>query len=183
MSSHGKRLLGIQKSCDFVLELLSTYSITAMHLSRLGEQGVLRASQEFSFITPSDSVSTRSSIMPHKINPDPMELVSGKSARVIGDLMTLLTLCKGLPLAYNCDLQEDKEPIVHKGLPFRTGHDVVGRAVALRVYNSCQLHDLSLDEFRTINPVFDESVYDYLGVENCNTPILTNIAAEANITS
>ncbi|KAJ7006952.1 hypothetical protein NC653_006113 [Populus alba x Populus x berolinensis] len=69
------------------------------------------ASEEFGFLTPSDSVSTGSSIMPQKKNPDPMELVRGKSARVIGDLVTLLTLCKGLPLAYNRDLQEDKEPV------------------------------------------------------------------------
>ncbi|KAL4336842.1 hypothetical protein AHAS_Ahas12G0050600 [Arachis hypogaea] len=82
-----------------------------VHLSRLGEEWVLWTSEEFGFITPSDSISTGSSIMPHKKNPDPMELVRGKSARVIGDLVTLLTLCKGLPHAYNRDLQEDKEPV------------------------------------------------------------------------
>lgn len=92
---------------DFVLEFLSANSITAIHLSRLGEEWVLWASEEFGFITPSDSVSTGSSIMPQKKNPDPMELVRGKSARVVGDLVTLLTLCKGLPLAYNRDLQVD----------------------------------------------------------------------------
>ncbi|KAJ7958916.1 Argininosuccinate lyase [Quillaja saponaria] len=96
---------------DFVLEFLSANSIIAIHLSRLGEEWVLWASEEFGFITPSDSVSTGSSIMPQKKNPDPMELVRGKSARVIGDLVTLLTLCKGLPHAYNRDLQEDKEPV------------------------------------------------------------------------
>ncbi|KAL0680834.1 hypothetical protein Bca4012_047681 [Brassica carinata] len=89
---------------DFVLEFLYANSNTAIHLSRLGEE-------EFGFMTPSDSVSTRSSIMPQKKNPDPMELVRGKSARVIGDLVTVLTLCKGLPLAYNRDFQEDKEPL------------------------------------------------------------------------
>lgn len=90
---------------DFVLEFLSANSITAIHLSRLGEEWVLWASEEFGFITPSDAVSTGSSIMPQKKNPDPMELVRGKSARVVGDLVTLLMLCKGLPLAYNRDLQ------------------------------------------------------------------------------
>lgn len=90
---------------DFVLELLSANAIIAMHLSRLGEEWVLWASEEFGFITPSDSVSTGSSIMPQKKNPDPMELVRGKSARVLGDLVTLQVLCKGLPLAYNRDLQ------------------------------------------------------------------------------
>ncbi|XP_057790186.1 argininosuccinate lyase, chloroplastic [Salvia miltiorrhiza] len=96
---------------DFVLEFLSANSITAVHLSRLGEEWVLWASEEFGFIIPSDSVSTGSSIMPQKKNPDPMELVRGKSARVIGDLVSLLVLCKGLPHAYNRDLQEDKEPV------------------------------------------------------------------------
>lgn len=90
---------------DFVLEFLSANSITAIHLSRLGEEWVLWASEEFGFITPSDSVSTGSSIMPQKKNPDPMELVRGKSARVVGDLVSLLVLCKGLPQAYNRDLQ------------------------------------------------------------------------------
>lgn len=90
---------------DFVLEFLSANSITAIHLSRLGEEWVLWASEEFGFLIPSDSVSTGSSIMPQKKNPDPMELVRGKSARVVGDLVTLLVLCKGLPQAYNRDLQ------------------------------------------------------------------------------
>lgn len=90
---------------DFVLEFLSANSIAAVHLSRIGEEWVLWASEEFGFLTPSDKVSTGSSIMPQKKNPDPMELVRGKSARVVGDLMTVLTLCKGLPQAYNRDLQ------------------------------------------------------------------------------
>nr|CAB3462507.1 unnamed protein product [Digitaria exilis] len=96
---------------DFVLEFLAANSIAAVHLSRIGEEWVLWASEEFGFLTPSDKVSTGSSIMPQKKNPDPMELVRGKSARVVGDLMTVLTLCKGLPQAYNRDLQEDKEPL------------------------------------------------------------------------
>lgn len=90
---------------DFLLEFLSTNSITAVHLSRLAEEWVLWASEEFGFLIPSDAVSTGSSIMPQKKNPDPMELVRGKSARVIGNLTTLLVLCKGLPQAYNRDLQ------------------------------------------------------------------------------
>ena len=90
---------------DFVLEFLAANSIAAVHLSRIGEEWVLWASEEFGFLTPSDKVSTGSSIMPQKKNPDPMELVRGKSARVVGDLMTVLTLCKGLPQAYNRDLQ------------------------------------------------------------------------------
>ncbi|KAG4162413.1 hypothetical protein ERO13_D01G114300v2 [Gossypium hirsutum] len=197
---------------DFVLEFLSANSIIAVHLSRIGEEWVLWASEEFGFITPSDSVSTGSSIMPQKKNPDPMELVRGKSARVIGDLVTLLTLCKGLPLAYNRDLQEDKEPtfdsvktitgmlevsaefaqnitfndkrirkalpagyldattladyLVKKGIPFRTSHDIVGRSVALCVSKNCQLQDLSLEDMRNLSPVFDNDVYEFIGVEN-----------------
>jgi argininosuccinate lyase len=90
---------------DFLIELLSANSIIAIHLSRLAEDWVLWASEEFGFLTPSDKVSTGSSIMPQKKNPDPMELVRGKSGRVIGNLTTLLMVCKGLPMAYNRDLQ------------------------------------------------------------------------------
>eukprot|EP00252_Welwitschia_mirabilis_P001331 TRINITY_DN1120_c0_g1_i1.p1 TRINITY_DN1120_c0_g1~~TRINITY_DN1120_c0_g1_i1.p1 ORF type:complete len:544 (+),score=90.85 TRINITY_DN1120_c0_g1_i1:45-1676(+) len=197
---------------DFLLEFVSANSITAIHLSRLGEEWVLWASEEFGFITPSDSVSTGSSIMPQKKNPDPMELVRGKSARVVGDLTTLLVLCKGLPLAYNRDLQEDKEPLfdsvdttmamlnittefaqniafnkerinkslsaghldattmadylVKKGIPFRVSHDIVGRAVALSLSKQCDLAQLSLQDLQQINPVFEDDVYDFLGVEN-----------------
>ncbi|XP_077245469.1 L-Aspartase-like family protein isoform X2 [Tasmannia lanceolata] len=197
---------------DFVLEFLSANSITAVHLSRLGEEWVLWASEEFGFLTPSDKVSTGSSIMPQKKNPDPMELVRGKSARVVGNLVTLLVLCKGLPQAYNRDLQEDKEPLfdsvrtimgmlevtaefaqnisfnigkiesalpaghldattladylVKKGIPFRTSHDIVGRCVALCISKCCQLLDLTLDELRTVNPVFEKDVYQFLGVRN-----------------
>ncbi|XP_072997385.1 argininosuccinate lyase, chloroplastic-like [Typha latifolia] len=196
---------------DFVLEFLSANSIIAIHLSRLGEEWVLWASEEFGFLIPSDSVSTGSSIMPQKKNPDPMELVRGKSARVVGDLVTLLVLCKGLPQAYNRDLQEDKEPLfdsvktilgmlevttefaqnisfnqakiqsalpaghldattladylVKKGIPFRTSHEIVGKSVALCIARKCQLSELTLDDLHKINPVFEEDVYDFLGVE------------------
>ncbi|KAL0557815.1 hypothetical protein IC582_006366 [Cucumis melo] len=197
---------------DFAIEFLSANSVMAIHLSRLGEEWVLWCSEEFGFITPNDAVSTGSSIMPQKKNPDPMELVRGKSARVIGDVVTLLTLCKGLPLAYNRDLQEDKEPVfdsvktvlgmlevstefarnisfnqdrikkalpaghldattladylVHKGMPFRTSHDIVGKSVAMCLGKNCQLKDLSIDELRTLSPIFDDDVYEFLGVEN-----------------
>ncbi|KAK1291633.1 Argininosuccinate lyase [Acorus calamus] len=142
---------------DFVLEFLSANSIAAIHLSRLGEEWVLWASEEFGFLTPSDSVSTGSSIMPQKKNPDPMELVRGKSARVVGNLVTLLVLCKGLPQAYNRDLQ---------GVPFRTSHDIVGRSVALCISKNCQLLELNLDELKGVSPAFEDDVYEFLGVEN-----------------
>ncbi|CAI6004086.1 unnamed protein product [Closterium sp. NIES-64] len=200
---------------DFLIELLAANSIIAVHLSRLAEEWVLWASEEFGFVTPSDRVSTGSSIMPQKKNPDPMELVRGKAARVIGDLTTVLVLCKGLPLAYNRDLQEDKEPLfdsvetvlaslevtaefaanvtfnrprieqslpaghldattladylVYKGMPFRTSHDVVGRAVAIAVARGVELSALSLEELRAINPIFEGDVYSFLGVHNSIT--------------
>eukprot|EP00850_Spirogloea_muscicola_P007617 SM000039S14447 [mRNA] locus=s39:249292:252078:+ [translate_table: standard] len=197
---------------DFVIEFLAANSIIAIHTSRLAEEWVLWATEEYGFLTPNDRVSTGSSIMPQKKNPDPMEIVRGKTARVVGDLTTLLVLCKGLPLAYNRDLQEDKEPLfdsvetiiavlevtaefannvtfnkdriqqslpqghldattladylVYKGMPFRTSHDVVGRAVALAVSKRVELQALSLEELRSINPIFEDDVYSFLGVEN-----------------
>ncbi len=96
---------------DFCLELLSAYSVLMMHLSRFSEEIVLWSSWEFKFVELSDSYSTGSSIMPQKKNPDMAELVRGKTGRVYGDLMALLTTLKGLPLAYNKDMQEDKEAI------------------------------------------------------------------------
>ena len=86
-------------------------SLIQLHLSRLSEELVLWSTQEFSFVTLADSFCTGSSIMPQKKNPDIPELIRGKSGRVVGNLMTLLMLVKGLPLTYNRDLQEDKEPL------------------------------------------------------------------------
>ncbi len=96
---------------DFVIELASTLSILMMHMSRFSEEIILWCSSEFGFIELDDAFSTGSSIMPQKKNPDVAELVRGKCARVYGSLMTLLTVMKGLPLAYNKDMQEDKEAI------------------------------------------------------------------------
>ncbi len=96
---------------DFVLELASAVSIIMMHLSRFSEELILWSSWEFKFIELSDGYTTGSSIMPQKKNPDMAELVRGKTGRVYGDLIALLTLMKGLPLAYNKDMQEDKEAI------------------------------------------------------------------------
>ena len=96
---------------DFVLELASCLSILMVHLSRLSEELILWCSWEFKFVTLSDSFSTGSSIMPQKKNPDVPELVRGKAGRVFGHTMALLTTMKGLPLAYNKDMQEDKEAI------------------------------------------------------------------------
>ena len=96
---------------DYALELLSDLSILMMHLSRFAEEVILWCSWEFKFIELDDAYATGSSIMPQKKNPDVAELVRGKTGRVYGDLMSLLTVMKGLPLAYNKDMQEDKEPV------------------------------------------------------------------------
>ena len=94
---------------DYLLELMSDFSIIMMHLSRLSEELILWSSQEFKFIELDDLYSTGSSIMPQKKNPDGAELIRGKTGRVYGNLISLLTVMKGLPLAYNKDMQEDKE--------------------------------------------------------------------------
>lgn len=96
---------------DYVIELISNISMMMMHLSRISEEIILWASWEFKFIELDDSFSTGSSIMPQKKNPDITELIRGKTGRVYGDLIGLLTVMKGLPLAYNKDTQEDKEAI------------------------------------------------------------------------
>ncbi len=96
---------------DFALEFLSASSILMMHLSRFSEELILWSTSEFDFIELSDSFCTGSSIMPQKKNPDVPELVRGKTGRVYGNLMALLTVMKSLPLAYNKDMQEDKEPL------------------------------------------------------------------------
>jgi argininosuccinate lyase len=96
---------------DFVMEFLSSASICMVHLSRLSEELVLWSTAEFGFITMADAFATGSSIMPQKKNPDVPEIVRGKTGRVIGSLMALLTLMKSLPMAYNRDMQEDKEPL------------------------------------------------------------------------
>ena len=96
---------------DFVLELASCLSILMMHMSRFSEELILWSSNEFSFVEMDDAFSTGSSIMPQKKNPDVAELIRGKTGRVYGNLMGLLTMMKGIPLAYNKDMQEDKEQI------------------------------------------------------------------------
>ncbi|XP_072976157.1 argininosuccinate lyase, chloroplastic-like [Typha angustifolia] len=197
---------------DFVMELLSANSTTANHLKKLCEDWILWASEEFGFLNPSDSVSNGSSNAQQKKHPDPLKLVCGNSARVVGYLVSHLVLYYGLPQGYNRDLPGDEQPLVEsvqtisemltastefaesisfnreriqgaledghldattlavyllkKGVPFRFSHEIVGRSVALCIEKKCQLSDLTLDELQSINPVFEEDVYNYLGVEN-----------------
>jgi argininosuccinate lyase len=96
---------------DFCVEFLSDCSLIMVHLSRLAEDVIIYSTTEFGFIQLGDAIATGSSLMPQKKNPDSMELVRGKAGRVFGDLLALLTTLKGLPLAYNKDMQEDKESV------------------------------------------------------------------------
>ncbi|HEX7177148.1 MAG TPA: argininosuccinate lyase [Pyrinomonadaceae bacterium] len=115
---------------DFCVEFASAAALSMAHLSRLAEDLILYATTEFGFIELGDAVSTGSSLMPQKKNPDALELVRGKSARVFGHLTALLTLIKGLPLTYNKDLQEDKEAVFDTADTLRDALDVT--AVVLR---------------------------------------------------
>ena len=121
-------------SRDFLAELVAALAITAVHLSRIGEEIVLWSSQEFRFVELSDGFATGSSMMPQKKNPDAAELVRGKSARVIGDLVALLTLQKGLPLGYNRDLQEDKTPLFDAVATVGIATDALSGALATATF-------------------------------------------------
>jgi argininosuccinate lyase len=193
---------------DFVLEFLFDASVLMMHLSRLSEELILWSSQEFGFITISDAFCTGSSIMPQKKNPDLPELVRAKTGRVYGNLFSLLTVLKGLPLTYNKDLQEDKEVLfdtvdtleiclpvmsrllgtvsfdedrlrkaaqsgflvatdladylVRKGTTFRQAHEAVGKIVLLAMEQGKELHQLALEEMRTLAGDVEEDVFDWL---------------------
>ena len=198
---------------DFCIELLNALSILMMHLSRFCEEIILWSSHEFKFVELDDAYSTGSSIMPQKKNPDMAELIRGKTGRVYGYLMGLLTTMKGLPLAYNKDMQEDKEGVfaaidtvkmclpvftrmvatmtvrkqnmyeaakggftnatdaadwlVKQGVPFRDAHAIIGQLVLYCINNNTNLDDLSIEEYKAISPVFNESVYDAIKVEKC----------------
>ncbi|MBE6183102.1 argininosuccinate lyase [Heyndrickxia ginsengihumi] len=193
---------------DFVLEFLANASILMTHISRLSEEMIIWSSQEFQFIELDDSFCTGSSIMPQKKNPDVPELLRGKTGRVYGNLIGLLTVLKGLPLAYNKDMQEDKEGIfdtvntldgalkllapmiatmtvkqenmynavsndysnatdiadylVTKGLPFREAHAIIGQIVLYGIQQQKYLLQLSIDEYKTFSPLFEEDIYAVL---------------------
>ncbi|WP_152050830.1 argininosuccinate lyase [Tautonia marina] len=204
--------LDISSDRDFLVETVFCLTLIAEHLSGWAEEWILWSTQEFNFLTLPDAVCTGSSIMPQKKNPDVLELIRGRTARVVGSLQTLLVLIKGLPLAYNRDLQEDKLPLfdavdtvtsclelasvvvsgarlnreriasrldegfldattlmeylILKGVPQRTGHEVVGKLVSLCESRSCRLADLSLADFQAACPAIAEDVVHSLGVAN-----------------
>ncbi len=140
---------------DFAVEFLSAAAIISMHLSRLAEEIILWNTPEFRFIDLHDSVTTGSSIMPQKKNPDVAELVRGKAGRVVGNLVTMLTVLKGLPLAYNKDLQEDKEPLFDT---FDT-LDLVIPAMTLMLstarFNKARMSEATRGDFSTATDLAD----------------------------
>lgn len=190
---------------DFTVDICSAASLLMVHLSRLAEDMILYASSEFKFIELSDAVSSGSSLMPQKKNPDALELLRGKAGRVFGNNFSLLTMLKGLPLAYNKDMQEDKEAVfdtidtvgislraaamildntslnenaartaaatgflnatdladylVEKGVPFRSAHEAVGRAVLFSIEKGCELNELALDDLKQFSDVIAEDVF------------------------
>jgi argininosuccinate lyase len=198
---------------DFVLEFLFDTSVLMMHLSRLSEELVIWSTQEFGFVSISDDFCTGSSIMPQKKNPDVPELVRGKTGRVYGHLISLLTTMKGLPLTYNKDMQEDKEALfdtadtaliclevmsrllgaisfnkkrlkqatekgflvatdladylVRKGMTFRKAHEIVGKAVLLALDQEKELHELSLNEMKSLAEQIEKDVYGWLDPAEC----------------
>ena len=198
---------------DFAIEFINCCAITMMHLSRFCEELILWSSVEFSFVEIDDSFSTGSSIMPQKKNPDMAELIRGKTGRVYGDLMSLLTICKGLSLAYNKDLQEDKIPVfdaadtlkasvsiftemiltmrvreekmanaakygymnatdaadylVSKGIPFRDCHEIIGKIVLHCISKGIAIEEMSMTEFKSFSPKFEDDIYDKISVRSC----------------
>jgi len=196
---------------DFCVEFVSACSLIMVHLSRLAEDVILYATTEFGFFELSDAVATGSSLMPQKKNPDSMELVRGKAGRVIGHGTSLLAMLKGLPLAYNKDMQEDKEAVfdsfdtvsaclgvtttvlrnlsineertreaastgymnateladylVRKGMPFREAHETAGRIVVHAISRGLELHELSIEEMRSLSASIEDDVLGWLSLE------------------
>jgi argininosuccinate lyase len=196
---------------DFALDYLFALAGIATHLSRLAEDFVIFASQEFAYVILSDEYSTGSSLMPQKKNPDAWELIRGKTGRITGALLSLLTTLKGLPSGYQRDLQEDKEALfsahdqvadmvavatgalattkfnaerlraaasnpvllateaadylVHKGIPFRQAHDIVGKVLREAEKQNVPWTSLSLETLKNISPAFDADFAGSLSVE------------------
>jgi argininosuccinate lyase len=125
---------------DFCIEFLSACSLIMVHLSRIAEDIVLYATSEFGFFLLGDAIATGSSLMPQKKNPDSMELVRGKAGRVFGELLALLTTLKGLPLAYNKDMQEDKEAVFD-------AFDTVRSSLAV---TATVMRNIAVDKDRTV---------------------------------
>ena len=140
---------------DFALELLFALSVIQLHLSRLAEELVLWSSKEFEFVEIGDRYCTGSSIMPQKKNPDIPELIRGKSGRVIGDLMSLLMTVKGLPLTYNRDLQEDKEPVFDALDTVKAGLAITSELLTNTAFRTDRLQQATIGGFMTATDLAD----------------------------
>lgn len=138
---------------DFAIEFLSCASILMMHISRMAEELILWSSVEFSFIELPDAFTTGSSIMPQKKNPDVAELMRGKTGRVYGNLMSLLTTMKGLPLTYNRDMQEDKEPVFNTADTVKLTLNALIKMVAKIKFNEKRLKDTADAAFSTATDI------------------------------
>ena len=126
---------------DFVVDFLSATALTQVHLSRMCEEIILWTSAEFGFAALPDEFSTGSSMMPQKKNPDLLELIRGKTGRVIGDLVAMLTILKGLPLAYNSDLQEDKERVFDALDSLKPGLDLIAKLLPMLRFDTKHMRD------------------------------------------
>ncbi len=159
------KLLGFEKAYDnsmdavsdrdFILEFLSNASLLMMHLSRFCEELLLWSSHEFKFVSLSDAYSTGSSIMPQKKNPDMAELIRGKTGRVYGNLTTLLTVMKGLPLAYNKDLQEDKEGMFDSADTIITSLTVMNGMLSTLTVNRVNMEKSTEQDFSNATELAD----------------------------
>ncbi len=140
---------------DFVAELLFGLGLLGVHLSRLAEDLILWATAEFGFVTLSDAHTTGSSLMPQKKNPDVAELTRGKTGRLIGNLMSILTILKGLPLTYNRDLQEDKEPLFDSVDTIKLLLPVIAEMVAAMEVNEARTSAAAADPFLLATDIAD----------------------------
>jgi argininosuccinate lyase len=196
---------------DFAIEFVQAVSVLGIHLSRWAEEMILFSTREFGFVRLPESYSTGSSAMPQKMNPDALELIRGKAGRLAGAATTLLMTVKGLPLAYNKDLQETQEPVfdaadtsfhcvktaigamrecefdfarmgaaaecgfmnamaaatylASKGVPFRSAHEAVGKAVSFCLERGCELADVLLHELKQFSPAFDQDFYSAITLD------------------
>jgi argininosuccinate lyase len=210
-SEHFANALDAVSDRDFVIDFINACVVGQTHLSRLSEELILWSTAEWKFIRISDEYSTGSSLMPQKKNPDMTELIRGRSGKILGDYVNIVTVLKALPLSYNRDLQEDKEPafdsfktylsslniinkiietievnkerfseelksdfilstdlvdwLVLQGVSFRESHKIVGSLVKYLEESGKNFTDVTLDEIKEINPIFNEDALEYLNLE------------------
>ncbi len=170
--------LGFSKICrnamdavsdrDFAIEFLSCCSIAMMHMSRFCEELILWSSSEFRFIEIDDAFSTGSSIMPQKKNPDMAELIRGKTGRVYGNLMSLLTILKGLPLAYNKDMQEDKQPVFDASDTLKSSLKIFTQMIATMKVHTDVMEQAAKSGFMNATDAADYLVSKGLAFRDCH---------------